>query len=69
VFVEIDGKWHDLPASGPYDRHRQNLVVEILGWRPLRFDTSDILDRANYTARRLRQLIDRAESGIWDRPT
>jgi very-short-patch-repair endonuclease len=66
VFIEIDGKWHDGPEAGDYDRHRQNIVVEELGWRPFRFGSDDILRRPRYTARDLEAKFQRARSGIWD---
>jgi very-short-patch-repair endonuclease len=64
LFIEIDGRWHDQPAAGPYDRHRQNEVVDLLGWRPLRFGTDDILVRPNYTARRLERSFQQALRGL-----
>jgi hypothetical protein len=33
------------------DRQRQNDVVRILGWRPLRFTWDDVVRRPNVTGR------------------
>jgi very-short-patch-repair endonuclease len=62
----VRGEWHDGPEAGDYDRHRQNVVLEELGWRPFRFGSDDILRRPRYTARDLEAKFTRARSGIWD---
>ena len=65
VFIEIDGRWHDEAAAQPYDRHRQNEVIGLLGWRPFRVGSDDIVRRSRYTARRLEDFYRRAASGAW----
>lgn len=68
VFIEIDGHWHDSDGPSRYDRNRQTEVVTELGWRPLRYDSDDILRRPRYTAKRLARAFRRARSGTWGQP-
>ena len=43
LFVELDGGVHDRLEALRRDRQRQNDVVRILGWRPLRFTWTDVV--------------------------
>jgi very-short-patch-repair endonuclease len=63
VFIEIDGHWHDADNVAVYDRHRQNDVVTALGWRPLRYDSDDILRRPTHTARTVEAAYQRLREG------
>jgi len=53
LFVELDGKWHDDPEARPYDRDRQNEVVTLTGWRPLRYEWADVVHRPRTTLRKI----------------
>lgn len=54
LFVELDGGTHEQLAALRRDRQRQNDVVRILGWRPLRFTWTDVVHRPMTTGRILR---------------
>lgn len=51
LFVELDGGVHEQLAALRRDRQRQNDVVRILGWRPLRFTWDDVVRRPTVTGR------------------
>ena len=51
LFVELDGGTHEQLVALRRDRQRQNDVVRILGWRPLRFTWDDVVRRPNVTGR------------------
>jgi hypothetical protein len=55
LFVELDGGTHEQLAALRRDRQRQNDVVRLLGWRPLRFTWTDVVQRPNVTGRIVRQ--------------
>jgi very-short-patch-repair endonuclease len=60
VFAELDGvAFHDRERALLYDRHRQNQIVTILGWRPLRYPWDDVVKRPNTTARQLGSALSR----------
>lgn len=51
LFVELDGGTHEELAALRRDRQRQNDIVRILGWRPLRFTWTDVVHRQAATGR------------------
>lgn len=51
LFAELDGGMHEQLAALRRDRQRQNDVVRVLGWRPLRFTWGDVVERPNTTGR------------------
>jgi hypothetical protein len=52
LFIELDGrKCHDRAAAVLYDRHRQNGIVALGSWRPLRYTWEDVCDHPLQTAR------------------
>jgi hypothetical protein len=52
LFTELDGRWAHSSSTAIFaDRHRQNLIVKLLGWLPLRYTWDDIVDRPVATAR------------------
>jgi len=51
LFAELDGSWHD--QAPHYDRGRQNDVVTITGWTPLRYTWEDVVHRPRTTLRKL----------------
>lgn len=51
LFVETDGGVHEQLEALRRDRQRQNDVVRILGWRPLRFTWTDVVARPVTTRR------------------
>lgn len=51
LFVELDGATHDELPALRRDRQRQNDIVRILGWRPLRFTWDDVVRRPQTTGR------------------
>jgi hypothetical protein len=55
LFVELDGGVHEQLAALRRDRQRQNDVVRLLGWRPLRFTWTDVVQRPTVTGRIVRQ--------------
>jgi very-short-patch-repair endonuclease len=59
-FAELDGvAFHDREQALLYDRHRQNQIVTILGWRPLRYTWDDVVKRPSTTTRELRSALGR----------
>jgi hypothetical protein len=52
LFVETDGGTHEQLHALRRDRQRQNQIVAVLGWRPLRFTWRDVV-RQPTTTRRL----------------
>ena len=51
LFVETDGAAHERLEALRRDRQRQNQVVAVLGWRPLRFTWADVVHRPTTTRR------------------
>ena len=60
LFVELDGSSHADPVPLLRDRQRQNDVVRLLGWRPLRFTWADVVDHPRTTERVLLSAFSRA---------
>ena len=61
LFVELDGKGtHDRPSALLYDRDRQNKIVTMLGWGPLRYTWDDVVNRPVTTLRKVEDAIRRA---------
>jgi hypothetical protein len=55
IFIELDGQWHeDQPI---YDAVRQNLVVRLTGWRPIRLAWDQVTKWPNATLRDLRDQL------------
>ena len=66
LFVELDGRWaHSKPTAIFVDRHRQNRIVRMLGWRPLRFTWDDVVRRPITTTRDVEDTVRRSASGAW----
>lgn len=60
LFAECDGAVHDQLVALRRDRQRQNDVVRILGWRPIRLTWHDVVVRPQTTGRLLVALFSNA---------
>jgi hypothetical protein len=67
LFIELDGrKSHDRAAALLYDRHRQNGIVALGSWHPLRYTWDDVCDHPLQTARHVAEAY-RAHVGLGSR--
>ena len=64
LFIETDGRAYHDGSSILRDRHRQNAIVRELGWIPLRFGWSDVVERPRHTAREVERCYHQARQRI-----
>jgi very-short-patch-repair endonuclease len=64
LFIETDGRAFHSGTSVLRDRHRQNAIVRELGWIPLRFGWSDVVERPRHTAREVERCYHQARQRI-----